>query len=249
MRKILFFLSLVALAGCGKSTSPQTLMLNREGNALLLKQSYAAAVDKYVEALKYDPFKAELHLNMGLAFEGLQQPDKALQSYAQADKLAASPEVKFMARFNQAQLLAKGKKVDEALALYQKALEIEPTSKETKTNIELLTQQQQGQGGQSDNKDNKDQKQNQQQQQNQQNKDNKDKKDNKDNKDDKNPDKQKQDKKYENSPKYQPRKFDSKDLSESDVKKILGELRQQEQKIRAEFNRKDVKEQPREKDW
>ena len=33
------------------------------------------------------------------------------------------------------------------------------------------------------------------------------------------------------------------------VKKILEELKQQEQKIRAEYNRKGAKERPRDKDW
>jgi hypothetical protein len=33
------------------------------------------------------------------------------------------------------------------------------------------------------------------------------------------------------------------------VNKILGELKQQEQKIRAEFNKREVKEKPKEKDW
>lgn len=49
--------------------------------------------------------------------------------------------------------------------------------------------------------------------------------------------------------KYKPRPFNGEQLSEADVKKILGEIKQQEQKIRSEFNRKDVKEQPRDKDW
>jgi hypothetical protein len=33
------------------------------------------------------------------------------------------------------------------------------------------------------------------------------------------------------------------------VKKILGEINQQEQKIRADYNRQDAKEAPRGKDW
>jgi len=38
-------------------------------------------------------------------------------------------------------------------------------------------------------------------------------------------------------------------LSPSDVNKILGELKQQEQRIRGEYNRKEAKEPPRGKDW
>ncbi len=257
--KIIFFLVLIGvLGGCGKNPQVQTLLLTREGNGALKKQNYAAAIDRYVEALRYDPFLAELHLNMGLAFEGLQQPEKAQQAYAQAEKLAVSPDVQFMALFNQAQLLGKAKKKDEAIALYQRALEIDPTSREAKTNIELLTQDEQGGGGgEGDKKDDDKDKNKQNDKDKKQDKKNDDKKDDKDKKDkdkkDKDKDKDPKDpnekKQYQNSPKYQPRKFDSKDLSEGDVKKILEELRQQEQKIRADFNRKEVKEQPRDKDW
>ena len=146
-----------------------------------------------------------------------------------------------MARFNQAQLLGKAKKVDEALELYQKCLDIVPTSKEVKINIELLTQSQQGKGG-SDQQQNKDQNQKGNQNQQQQNKDGKDQKDQKDqNKDGDDKKDEQQKKEYQNSAKYKPRPFNGKELSEGDVKKILGEIKQQESKIRAEFNRKEVK--------
>ncbi|HEY1078895.1 MAG TPA: tetratricopeptide repeat protein, partial [Bdellovibrio sp.] len=157
--------------------------------------------------------------------------------------------------FNQAQLLGKQKKVDEAIALYQKALDLVPTSQEAKNNIELLTQQQAG-GGKGQDQENKDD----QKQEGKESKDSKDQKDPKDPKDDKDkkdekkPDekdgKEKEEKPKEpkSSPKYKPRPFNGKELSEGDVKKILGELKQQEEKIRAEYN-KSGKEQPRDKDW
>jgi len=245
----------------------KSLYLNRKANQQFQSQNYQSAFDQYVQILEFDPFSPEIHLNLGLTFEAQQQPEKAMSSYQNSMNYAKDPAMKFVALFNQAQLLGKGKKIDEALELYQKALEIDPASKEVKTNIELLIQQQQsgGKGG-DDNKDQKDKK-DQKDNKDQQNKgDGKDKKDqqqnkgdnqdqnkdqNKDQKDDQNKD-QKKDKDrnqgYANN-KPQPHKFKSEDLSEGDVKKILGEIKQQEQKIRAEFNRKETKEQPRDKDW
>lgn len=249
------------LVGCGPGRPHlMTLELNREGNSGLRGNNYSGAMEKYLEALHYDPFVGPLHLNLGLSFEGLQQAEKALQSYKEAEALAVKEKdfkLVFMARFNQAQLLGKGKKVDEALAVYQKALEIIPSSIEVKTNIELLTQSQQGGKDGQDKQDNQDK---QQQGQQGQNKDQKDQKDQKqdqkdqkgqgdDQKDQKDQNKQDEKKQVKQSPKYKPRPFKSEDLSEGDVKKILGELKQQEEKIRAEYNRKEVKEQPRDKDW
>lgn len=263
MIRLFGLLLLLSLAGCGDN-NPQlkTLELNRAGNKAMQANTFQIAGDKYIEALGVNPFFPQLHSNLGLSFEMQQQAEKAQQSYGEAERLALlqkNAEMLFVARFNQAQLLGKAKKVDEAIALYQSALEIVPSSKEVKTNIELLTQTQQGGGSGQDSKDQKDKNQ-------QQNKDNKDGKDGKDKKDQKNGDdkdknkdenkegqdkqnKEKQNKQYQDSAKYKPRPFDGKDLSEGDVKKILGEIKQQETKIRAEFNRKEVKEQPRDKDW
>ncbi|MNK98193.1 Tetratricopeptide repeat protein [compost metagenome] len=253
------------LIGCDRYPHLETLEANREGSKLLQGQNAQGALDQYLKGLRFNPFQSELHLNLGLSFEILQQNEKAMSSYKEAERLALESknyQVLFMALFNQAQLLAKDKKVDEAIATYQKALELIPSSKEVKTNIELLTQQQQGQGGgDGENKDQKDQNQDQNKDQQKKDGDSKDQKDPKDgdqqkeDKDKDGKDKEDKDKKPEQpkqmqgSPKYKPRPFQGKELSEGDVKKILGELKQQEEKIRAEFNRKEVKEQPRDKDW
>ena len=255
-----FLISLIVFAGvgCGPGRPHlRTLELNREGNAALQGQTFPTATGKYLEALRYDPFAGPLHLNLGLSFEGQQQPDNAGQSYKEAEMLAektADAQLQYMAIFNQAQLLGKQKKVDEAIALYQKALDLVPTSQEAKNNIELLTQQQAG-GGEGKDQENKDdqKKDGKDSKDSKDQKDPKDPKDEKDQKDEKKPD-DKDDKDKEKpqepkaSPKYKPRPFDGKELSEHDVKKILGELKQQEEKIRAEYN-KSGKEQPRDKDW
>ncbi|WP_413560433.1 tetratricopeptide repeat protein [Bdellovibrio sp. HCB209] len=250
MRNLVFVFILLGLTGCGNQPHLKTLSLNREGNADLTKQNFQGANTKYIEALRFNPFLSRLHNNLGLSFEGLQQAEKAQQSYAESGRLAEAlkdREMMFVARFNEAQLLGKAKKVDEAIALYQKALEIVPDSKETKTNIELLIQQQQGGGGQGENKDKKENQDGKGDQQQQDQKGDQDQ--NKDQKDDGKDGKDQKDKQYQNSPKYKPRPFAGKELSEADVKKILGEIKQQESKIRADYNRKEVKEQPRDKDW
>lgn len=244
----------IFLVGCGEATlHPRTLVLNKEGNKNLKDKNAQEASDKYLAALRFNPYQAELHLNLGLSFEFLQFPDKALQSYKYADQLAQQeghPELSFAARFNAGQLLGKAKRVDEALDYYQKALDIHPASIETKHNIELLTQQN-GQGGQGEGKDQKDQGEKGQDQKKDgdgQGDQKKDKpQDGKDPKDDKEKESKPQEK--QQSAKYKPRPFDGKELDEHSVKKILGEIKQQEQRIRADFNRKEQKEQPRDKDW
>ncbi|AHI06526.1 hypothetical protein BDW_10130 [Bdellovibrio bacteriovorus W] len=240
IRKLsLLLICILSLSACQKNLDLRTITANREGNAFLEKQSGAAAMEKYIEALRHDPFVSGLHLNLGLSLETLQQAEKALQAYKEAETLAlkeGAPELVFMARFNQGQLLGKAQKVDEALAAYQAALDVIPNSMETKTNIELLIQSQQG-GGKGKN-DKKDDKGDQNQDQKDQDEDGEDKKE----------DEPKEGQKKQ-SPKYQPRPYQGEQLNEADVKKILDELKQQEEKIRAEYNKKETKEQPRDKDW
>jgi hypothetical protein len=126
--------------------------------------------------------------------------------------------------------------VDEALKYYQTALKINPNSRETKVNIELLIQDQEnksGEGkgdGKNDGKD----------------KPNQNPNDKPDDKSDHKKDKEKQGVTKGKAP---PPKFNSKELTQNDVNKILSEISQQEQKIRGEFNRKEVKEKPHGKDW
>jgi len=180
------------------------------------------AFNELSRALAHDPDASEIQNAFGVVFLKAEQWEKALGAFALAEKFAGSPEEQFSARFNRGIVYQAQKQVDPALEAYLKALELKPDSKETKINIELLIQQMQGQGkGQGD--------QSQDQEEGES-------------------DRSQDPKGYQN-PKPQPKQFQSEELSESDMKRILDELRNQEQKIRTEYNTKDQKEKPREKDW
>lgn len=225
------------------------LKLNNQGVDFLKNQNYLMAQEKFIQALAKEPFLSNIHFNLALSFYGLQQVDKAEASYLTAIKLASDEEIKFMSYFNLGEMFGKIKNTELALKYYQEALRMKPDSQETKINIELLIQQQQQQDqkGQGQSKDQQDQQ------------DEKDKKDQKDKQDSKGEQEKKDEKdqgeKEQDQPKQygknkpQPKEFKSEELSQNDVNKILGELKQQEQKIRAEFNKKAGKEKARDKDW
>lgn len=261
MKKLLVVLGFL-ISACEQKQLPtlQGLALNRGVVKDFKENNLYKAKEKIIEGLSVDPYQSENHINLGLSQELSQEYDNALLSYAKAEELSKDQLIKFISYFNRAQLLAKQKKIDEALDYYQKALGIVPNSKEVKINIELLIQQQQQQGGSGD-EQNQDQKndQNKDQSQNGKGKDSKDSKDqqkdqksdqeNQDEKDNKDKENKNENKEYKQSQKYKPREFKGKDLKESDVNKILGEIKQQEQKIRAQYFKSDVKEKPHEKDW
>lgn len=195
----------------------------------LMMKKYEVAQNEMLKALRKSPLEPELHLNLGIAQMGLGHINKALGSFRMAEELAHDEGLIFVSRFNQALVLSMDKKIPEAIVMYQKALEIDPGSKEVKTNIELLMQQQQGKGqGEGD-----DQKQEEQ--------------DQKDGKDGKN---QKEPQQFKDNQAYKP-KDEKQDLSEGQVKKILEELKRQEQQINNNETRQKQmqKDTANEKDW
>lgn len=241
---------------------------NNAGLKLLSSERQFEANQKLQKALSQSPFSPLIHLNLGLIFEKQGELDKALSEYRAAARLATEPDLRFAGRFNAAQVLGKQKKIGEALAEYQKALELNPQSLEAKTNIELLLRQGGGGQGKGENQeqksegssDNKDNKQNKDDKQNKENKDNKDNKDDKDNPNKQDKDSQKPQQNGErgqnpSQPEQQkrpdkPKEFKSESMSQSDVRKILEELKNQEERIRRkEFDNKKQKENFGGKDW
>jgi len=210
---------------------------NNEGVHLMQNKESYKAYQKFIEGLSKAPFDPALHMNLGLSFETNEEFDKALKEYELVARDENMPnEMRFQASFNAARMKTQLKDIPGALKHYQAALDVKPDSQEAKTNIELLWQGGGG-GGQGDNKDNKDQ--------NQDNKDQKDQKDQKDNKDQNKDQKDQQ----QQQQKPQSQKFESKELSQQDVQKILEEIKNQEQQIRAEFDKKNQREVPRDKNW
>jgi Ca-activated chloride channel family protein len=234
-----------------ESSTPMGYLNNRKGVSDLLKGNPSEAQNKFLSGLARDPYDANLHLNLGLTYEALGQVEKAQASYEVALKLAKNDLTRFAAAFNLGETFQKQKKTDEALQFYQTALQFNPESQETKTNIELLTQDQQGKGKGKDDKDKDKKDKNDSGDGDQKNQDqgkDEEKKDDKGDSDKPDEKKEEKPKQYKKN-KPQPQKFKSEELSPGDVNKILGEIKQQEQKIRGEFNKKEVKEKPRDKDW
>ena len=204
-------------------------VLNKDGIDKLKAKSYFPAYQDFVKALEDDPLNPELHLNIGFALEANEEFEKAEQAYQGALRLIPEGDNnrRFEALFNLAGVQAKNKKINQALQAYQQALDINPESKEVKTNIEMLWK---GGGGEGESDgESKDQKEGDQGKGRP-----------------KDPGQQGQQPKEQ---KKQPKPFNSENLTAQDVKKILDEIKNQEQGIRAQEYDKGAKEAPRGKDW
>lgn len=201
---------------------------NREGVKQFEKKNYYPAYQSFAKALEDEPLSWQVQMNLGLVFDANEEYEKAAKTYGGVLHIVPEgSEPRFMALFNMAGSLAKQQKIDEALKAYQAALEIKPDSLETKNNIELLWQGGGGGGKGKESKDKKEGEGNNQQQREESLK---------------NP---QQDEKK----KQQPKPFNSEDLSKEDVKRILDEIKNQEQGIRANEYQKGAKESAKGKDW
>lgn len=240
-------LAILAIGGLGappdsKAGELKGVIINNEGVRTFSEERRVEAHERFMESLAEVPFSPEVHYNIGTSFLVNQEFEKALSEYEQTLKLAAGAgkreaALRFHAHFNAAIALTQLKRIDEALEHYQRALDLNPESVETKTNIELLTQNQtggQGEGEQqkqdSDNQSGQDQN-NQGQAPHQE------------------PTDQQKKRQQGNQKKQEPRPFDSEQLSKQDVQKILEELKRQEEQIRAKMQREGAKDAPPDKDW
>lgn len=250
MKPLLKLLALLLLCGCSRQyPSLQSLYTDYRAARAIKGERYEDALEIYFRLLENDPDRAGTHSNVGVLLNMTQRPEEAAKSLLYARRLAEQQKdsaALFTVNFNLGTYYGQLRKVPEALASYQAALELRPDSLETKTNIELLIQQQQqqkqGEQGQPD-QNNPSQG---------QNRPPPDGSPPPDAGNDKQPDdgRQKKDDKKESSAKYKPRPYQGDQLSEGDVKKILGELRNQEQKIRANFDKKEKgNSKGNEKDW
>ena len=229
------FISILATVEPSQAGEFRGIRRNNEGVTRFKGGKAHEAYDRFTSALADLPFDPVVHVNLGDNFMLAKDMDKALSEYSQSLKLAPGNSgkersVRFHAYFNSGLAFTEKKMIDEALASYQQALEIDPESKETKTNIELLTQAGGGGGKGDDKSDKKDQ-----------------------SKDGEGDQPQKQPQKFDDQKQKQkpkPKPYDGKEVSQQDVNRILDELKNQEEQIRAKMDREGVtRDAPNDKDW
>ncbi len=186
-------------------------------------------------ALKVDPANPSLQINLGFVYLLKEDYTNARKQFDLAAEVAkgVSQELEFVALFDAAVAATQEQKIPEALSRYQAALAIKPDSQDVKKNIELLLQGEgKGEGKGQGKGDGKDQ--------------NKEKPDDKDNNGEDSEDPKDPGEKPPDQPKDTPA---PQDLSKEQIEKIFKELKNQEQKIRADEQSKGRKESPSDKDW
>lgn len=221
-------LSLLLLISSVFAGNPAVIYKNNKAVGLFSDEKIVESKIQLEKEVVNYPKEGALHYNLGVVHENSKELEKAIKEYVSTANSTKDQDLKFQSLFNAARVYSDQKDIPNALKYYQAALEIRPESQEVKNNIELLFQ---GNGGGGENSQ-------QEQKSDQQNKEDKKQQQ---------PEPQKQD---QNQKKKQaPKPFKSEELSEQDVRKILDELKRQEEQIRAKMNNQKSKETPNGKDW
>ncbi len=209
------------------------------------------AYEQFLSTLAIDPYDPTVQFNVGsvlssLGEEGksellykqlLKDVDQKLKTGVPQDEQQSWLKVKFAILYNLGVFYQSQQKVDEALEVYQKALELIPLSKEIKTNIEMMLNASGGGQGKGDQKEKQ-----------KGDGEGKGESDPKEGEGDKEQDQQEQSN-GDRTNKQQGKGFDQTQMSMEDLKRIMEELKQQEQGIRSKVQRKGTKSEPKEKQW
>jgi tetratricopeptide (TPR) repeat protein len=125
------FVATTAQIWCDKASRK-----NAEGNALYEQKNFPAALDKYVEANDGKAHRQELAYNLANAFYQQKKYQEALKELEKA-LASGNSSLNEKIHFNRGNTFFQMGKYQEAIEAYKKTLELDPSDKEAKHNLEL----------------------------------------------------------------------------------------------------------------
>ena len=127
---------LIFAATTGQIWRDKVSRRNAEGNAFYEQKNYPGALDKYVEANDGKAHRQELAYNLANTFYQQKRYPEALRELEKA-VTSGDPPLNQKIYFNRGNTFFQMGKYQEAIESYKKALELAPSDKEAKHNLEL----------------------------------------------------------------------------------------------------------------
>ena len=122
--------------------------INDKGIRALKNKDFLTAQKYFKQNVESGFLDNRSYLNLGLSYDFLKQPLKALEIYKIVSHANNKSIGAFFSYFNQAELHGRLGDLNKSLINYQSALDFGKKEKEIKTNIELLFKQKDQKGGQ-----------------------------------------------------------------------------------------------------
>lgn len=249
MKSVWISVGILLASPMAAARSLDLIYKNNEGVRHFKKEKHLEAYESFMGLTAQDPYDLTLQFNMGAALASNGEEQKAMSLYKgvlksvdEKLKTAKTPEeqqellkIKFAVLYNLGVYFQLTKEPEEALKYYQQALELLPESREIKTNIEMMFS-----GGGNGKGEGDPKKQDKGEGEGEGDKQEEPKDGEKD---------PKKDQQQGEKPKDPKKEFDQNQMSMEDLERIMDELKQQEQNIRAKVNKKGGKSVPKEKQW
>ncbi|MEW5766908.1 MAG: tetratricopeptide repeat protein [bacterium] len=110
-----------------------------EGNRLFEKGKYKEALTKYQEAQIDEPENPRLHFNTGDTLYKISRYEAASQEYTKAVN-SSDPSIQAKTYYNLGNCAYKLGRLSEAITYYKKSLDIDPSDKDAKYNLQFVQQ-------------------------------------------------------------------------------------------------------------
>lgn len=224
----------------------------KKGNEHFQAKRYQSALDAYRKVQVKNPDAPEVLYDLGTTLYKVDSFQESAQDLEAASKTAQDPLLKANAFYNHGNVQYRLGNFEEAIDSYKKALELDPTDKDAKYNLEFLQKQknkmdekdqEQKKQDEKEDEQKKDQKKEKQDQQQKQGQDQKDQKDQGQGKDQKDQDQQSQDQKDQDQ-QQQPKPQDQQDQNQQQQKdQEEKEKKEEQQKKDQQQSQQDQKDQ------
>ncbi len=160
MRKRLIVLLLIALTwNASLVWAESAYSLSEQGIELYQQGKYKQALEKFIAAQIEDPEDKQVSYNLGNAYYKIKDYEKAAKNYLQSVLENKDARLAEKSYYNLGNAFFRQNKLQEAVAYYKKALELDPKDMDSKKNLEfvqkLLKQQQEQQQQQQQNQEEK----------------------------------------------------------------------------------------------
>ena len=140
LRILLLATAALALQACNTSgfdwRDPVSRKVER-GNEHMAEGRTAEALNAYRDAQIDAPEDPRIHYNIGNALYRERKYDEAMQSYSNS-QIVPDEQLRSRAAYNQGNVWFRQNRLDRAAESYQRALELDPTDRDAKFNLELV---------------------------------------------------------------------------------------------------------------
>lgn len=112
-----------------------------KGNSLFKQEKYDEALQAYIDAQVEHPEDALLKYNIASAHYKMKNYEDALKGYQETAATARDIALEQKALYNAGNTLFRLGRLDEAIAAYTKALELDPNDKDAQQNLEFVREE------------------------------------------------------------------------------------------------------------